>query len=88
MEATDNQRYTGICEWFKGQYGFISWKKDGVPQKDLFAHFSYLVTSAEGEDIVAPGVYRTIPKGAKVSFAVGTNFSGKPIAIDIRIEKA
>lgn len=72
-----NDKFTGEVLWFdpKRGYGFISWEKDGVKQKDLFAHFSDI--SCEG--------FKTLYKGQKVSFGLGTNKHGNLKGIDIKI---
>jgi cold shock protein len=72
-------KYVGEVLWFdprKG-YGFILWHKDGVQQKDLFAHFS---------DIFCEG-FKTLYKGQKVSFGLGVNMRGDPKAIEIEVLK-
>jgi cold shock CspA family protein len=61
----------------KRGYGFILWTKEDVQQKDLFVHFS---------DIVCEG-YKTLYKGQKVSFGLGTNKNGIPKAVDVVILK-
>ncbi len=49
------EKYEGTVIWFGGRssgksdkdkknyYGFISWEKDGVKQKDMFVHYSDIV---------------------------------------------
>lgn len=69
----------GVVIWFdprKG-FGFISWEKDGVKQKDLFAHWS---------DIAMEG-FKTLYKDQKVSFGLGVNRNGDPKATEIMILK-
>lgn len=69
--------YTGTVIWFspaKG-IGFLEWYIDGVRQKDMFLHFSGIV--CEG--------YKTVLKGQKVSFKIGQNYHGDPIAIETTI---
>jgi CspA family cold shock protein len=56
-------------------FGFISWKKDGVPQTDMFCHFS---------DIELDG-FKLLKAEQKVSFSVGVNNSGQPKAINVKI---
>ena len=82
--------YEGEVIWFGGSkkmtgersstkgYGFISWFKNGVQQRDAFVHFS---------DIVAqPGTtYRTLKKGQHVSFQLGTNHSGELKCINVQV---
>lgn len=53
-------------------YGFIGWSKNGVPQKDLFLHFS---------DINCDG-FKTVKKDATVCFSLGTNHRGQPKAVN------
>lgn len=69
--------YTGIVEWFSNTkgYGFISWEKDGIKQKDMFVYYS---------DIVSEG-FKTLNKFAKVQFELGTNHKGDPKAINVKI---
>lgn len=73
-------KYNGEVLWFdpKRGYGFIGWEKDGVKQKDLFAHFS---------DIICEG-FKTLYKGQKVSFGLGVNKHGDPKAIEITVIKS
>ena len=68
--------FKGEVLWFdpKRGYGFIGWEKDGVKQKDLFAHFSDI--SCEG--------FKTLHKGQKVIFGLGTNKHGVAKATDIK----
>lgn len=72
-------KYTGEVLWFdpKRGYGFIGWDKDGVKQKDLFAHFS---------DVVCEG-FKTLYKGQHVTFGLGVNKHGDPKAIEITVVK-
>jgi CspA family cold shock protein len=65
--------YCGEVCWFAKAYGFISWSIDGVPQKDLFIHFS---------DIESDG-FKTLVKGQKVSFKLGLNKHGDPKAVNL-----
>jgi CspA family cold shock protein len=76
---SDN-KFTGEVLWFdaKRGYGFIGWDKDGVKQKDLFAHFS---------DIVCEG-FKTLYKGQKVTFGLGVNKHGDPKAVEITVVKS
>jgi cold shock CspA family protein len=83
--------YEGTVIWFgasKGKqaggnrsstksFGFIEWSKDGVQQNDMFVHFSNIVA----ED----GAYRTLVKGQKVSFSIGTNNFGERKAIFVKV---
>ena len=72
-----DEKLTGNVEWFdpKRGYGFISWELDGEKQKDLFVHFS---------DIACEG-FKTLYKGQKVSFGLGTNKRGDPKATEVVI---
>ena len=56
-------------------YGFIEWKKDGVPQEDLFIHWS---------DIDMNG-YKVLYKAQGVEFELGTNNKGQPKAILVKV---
>ncbi len=73
-------KYFGEIIWFdaKRGYGFISWEKDGVKQKDLFVHFS---------DIICEG-FKTVYKSQKVTFGLGTNKHGDPKATEITVLKS
>lgn len=68
-------RYDGEVIWFdnKSGYGFIA--RPG--EKDLFVHFS---------DITCEG-FKTIKKGQRVSFTIGTNNKGQPKATDVVVIK-
>jgi cold shock CspA family protein len=76
---SEEGKFFGEVLWFdpKRGYGFIGWEKDGVPQKDLFVHFSDI--SCEG--------FKTLYKHQKVSFGLGTNKYGDPKAIDVVVLK-
>lgn len=67
--------YYGEVIWFSKGYGFVQWELDGVKQKDLFIHFS---------DIVCEG-FKTLNKGQKVSFGLGTNKRGDPKAVSLEV---
>ena len=73
---TDN-KLDGEVLWFdpKRGYGFIGWELDSEKQKDLFVHFS---------DIACEG-FKTLYKGQKVSFGLGTNKRGDPKATEVII---
>lgn len=75
----EKKEHTGKVIWFGGKkskgIGFIEWFIDGVKQTDLFLHFSAI--EAEG--------YKAVKKDDVVAFQVGTNFHGKPIAINVRV---
>ena len=74
---TDEQVYFGEVIWFcsKKGYGFLAWEINGVKQRDLFCHFS---------DIVSEG-FKTLFKKQQVSFKLGTNKHGDPKAINIQV---
>lgn len=91
--SIDGNIYEGVVVWFGGgkkgspsrdsekpttkSFGFIEWQKDGVQQRDMFVHFS---------NIIAPeGTYRTLVKGQKVSFMIGTNNNAEPKAIFVKV---
>lgn len=75
---TDN-KILGEVIWFdpKRGFGFIEWEQNGNKQKDLFVHFS---------DIECEG-FKTLYKGQKVTFGLGTNKHGDPKAIEVVILK-
>jgi CspA family cold shock protein len=75
MEAT----YTGEVIWFNNNrgFGFIAWEKDGVKQRDMFVHFSDV--SCEG--------FKSLYKGQKVQFGLGTNNHGDPKAVNVTVVK-
>lgn len=64
----------GKIIWFNREgFGFIAWSKDGVPQPDMFVHYS---------DINQEG-FRTLKKDEEVVFDVGVNHRGQPKAIAV-----
>lgn len=75
-----DDKFVGEVVWFdpKRGFGFITWKKEDVVQKDLFVHFSDV--SCEG--------FKTLYKGQKVSFGLGTNKHGDPKATEVAVIKA
>jgi CspA family cold shock protein len=75
---TDN-KILGEVIWFdpKRGFGFIEWEQNGTKQKDLFVHFS---------DVECEG-FKTLYKGQKVSFGLGTNKNGDPKAIEVVVLK-
>ena len=77
--GNSEQVFEGSVIWFRAAYGFLSWFKDGVQQKDLFVHFSDIVLDNPG--------YRTLRKGQQVSFQLGINNSGVPKAVNVRMVK-
>ena len=72
---SDDLTYEGTVVWFAKGIGFIEFSVDGVKQKDMFLHYS---------DIDATG-YKTVFKGQKVSFKIGTNLRGQPKAICVKV---
>jgi cold shock CspA family protein len=62
----------------KKGYGFLSWEKDGVKQKDMFAHYS---------DIINQDGFKSLYKDQDVRFDVGVNAHGDPKAINIELVK-
>jgi len=72
-------KFIGDVIWFdpKRGFGFIEWEQEGSKQKDLFVHFS---------DVECEG-FKTLYKGQKVSFGLGTNKHGDPKAIEVEILK-
>lgn len=75
--SAEDKVYVGKVIWFKKNYGFIGWEKDGAPQTDLFVHFSDCVMPSS-ED------YKTLKKDAKVEFKVGLNVRGQPKAVEVK----
>lgn len=73
---SENRIYTGAVCWFDNRagYGFLLWEIDGVPQKDMFIHFS---------DVNCEG-FKTLKKDQKVSFQLGTNNRGQPKAVNVQ----
>lgn len=69
--------YNGTVIFFspKSGYGFITYKIDGIVQKDIFCHFS---------DIDMEG-FRTLLPNQNVSFNIGTNHHGQPKAINVTV---
>jgi len=77
--SENESKFVGEVIWFdpKRGFGFVSWEKEGVKQKDLFVHFSDI--SCEG--------FKTLYKAQKVSFNLGVNKNGDPKATDVEILK-
>jgi CspA family cold shock protein len=75
--SDDKETYHGIVCWFNGVkgIGFLNWDKDGVPQRDMFVHYSDI--SMEG--------FKTLYKHQKVSFQIGENLRGDPKAINVKV---
>lgn len=69
--------FYGKVEFFSNKkgYGFIKWEKNGIPQQDMFCHFS---------DLGMQG-YKSLQKEQSVSFSIGKNKDGKPKAINVKI---
>ena len=76
---SEDEKFYGEVLWFdpKRGFGFLSWEKDGVKQKDMFVHFS---------DVTCEG-FKTLYKHQKVSFGLGVNKHGDPKAICVEILK-
>lgn len=70
----ENKVLYGTVVWFKNGYGFA---KPDNSEIDIFCHYS---------DIAMEG-YKTLVKGQKVSYQIGTNNHGKPKAINITVIK-
>ena len=75
----EDKKYVGEVVWFnsKSGYGFLSWKDDGVPQKDMFIHYSDIVSEK--------GAFKTLKKGQQISFSIGENRRGQPKAVNVII---
>lgn len=71
--------YCGEVCWFSSKkgVGFISWEINGVKQTDLFVHYSAINISG----------FKTLFKQQKVSFKIGVNNKGQPIAIEVNITR-
>jgi CspA family cold shock protein len=75
---SENKKHYGEVIFFdpKKGYGFLEWRSEaGERQKDLFVHFS---------DVVCDG-FKTLFKGQKVSFGLGTNMRGEPKATEVTV---
>jgi cold shock protein len=68
----DSKIYYGVVVWFSKGFGFASPDAGG---NDIFIHYS---------DIDMEG-YRTLKKGQRVSYKIGTNFRGQPKATCVMI---
>jgi len=75
----NKESFIGDVIWFdpKRGFGFLSWQKNGVAQKDMFVHFS---------DIASEG-FKTLYKGQKVSFGLGVNNHNVPKATEVIVLK-
>lgn len=70
----DNEKiYTGTVAWFSRSYGFITPENAG--EQDYFVHYSAL--NMEG--------FKTLKKGQKVQYQIGTNNRGQPVAVNVSI---
>ena len=69
----DLEVYEGEVIFFKKSYGFLSWEKKSVKQKDMFVYWV---------DIQSEG-FKTFKKGQKVKFSLGKNNNGDPKAINV-----
>lgn len=72
---SDKDLFFGEVVWFHADrgYGFVSWEKDNIKQKDIFTHYS---------DINMNG-FKQLKTGQKVKFQLGTNKSGILKAVNI-----
>jgi len=76
----EDKSFIGSVIWFNAEdgYGFIDWSdRAGIKQKDIFVHFS---------DIICEG-FKTLKKGQKVVFELGTNNKGQPKACNVTVQK-
>lgn len=74
--SEDKTTFEGTVIWFKSTgHGFIEWQINGVKERDIFVHFS---------DIISEG-FRMLYKGQKVLFQVGLNNRQEPKAIAVKI---
>ena len=71
-EDNSSEVFSGSTEWFSKGYGFI---KPDVDGPDVFCHFSDI--SAEG--------FKSLKKGQRVSYQIGTNHRGQPKAINVQV---
>lgn len=72
---SENDKLVGEVIWFDPKRGFGFIKRDDAA--DLFVHFS---------DIASEG-FKTLYKGQKVSYAMGTNKHGTAKAVDVVVLK-
>lgn len=75
---SDNKNL-GTVIWFNSKkgIGFLEWKINNIPQKDMFVHFS---------DVLCDG-FKTLYKDQKVSFNIGANKRGEPKATEVEVIK-
>jgi cold shock protein len=75
--SNDQVVYYGEVIWFcpKKGYGFLAWDIENVKQKDIFIHFS---------DIISEG-FKTLYKSQRVSFSIGVNRHGAPKAVNVTV---
>lgn len=80
MKDNSSETYFGEVIFFSNikNFGFLSWEKNGIRQDDMFCHFS---------GIKNEGGFRTLKRNQLVSFQIGTNKEGRPIAVEIVIIK-
>lgn len=71
----NSDKFVGEVIWFDAKKGFGFIKRDG--DADLFVHFSDI--SCEG--------FKTLMKGQKVSYGLGTNKHGRPKAVEVTVLK-
>jgi cold shock CspA family protein len=87
-EPVDDRVYEGVVVWFGASkkegasrstksFGFIEWFDKGEQQKDMFIHFSDIVSEE--------GAYRSLKKGQKVSFQVGKNHFSEDKAVNVKV---
>lgn len=76
-DVESKQSFIGNVLWFSNArgYGFISWNKENIMQKDLFVYWS---------DIAMEG-FKTLLPGQTVSFEIGLNHKSQPKAINVKI---
>lgn len=76
-EELEEEIYAGEVIWFHIElgYGFLSWKKDGQDQKDMFCHYS---------DIMIDG-FKQLKAGQKVQFKLGRNNAGDLKATNVTV---
>lgn len=79
MSEDNKVVYVGEVIWFSAPrgMGFIQWQIDGVPQKDMFLHWTDL--NMEG--------FKTVYKNDQVQFSIGKNMRGEPKAIEVVVIK-
>jgi CspA family cold shock protein len=68
-------RHLGNVEWFNRNYGFIRPANEG--DRDIFVYYEHIL--CEG--------FKTLKKGQRVEYSIGSNKRGQPIAIDVVVIK-